>query len=86
MSQLRTNSIVIRGQSHVVSELTAKGMRAARKMIADEPGRAEVFIASICCVEPKYTEAELAELPQIFADKISAEAFRLTKDDDAPNA
>lgn len=85
MSTLRTNSITIRGRSFTVSEMSAKGMRDSRKVLEKESNRLDLFVASMCCVDPKFTEAELAEEPNIIARKIAAEAWRLTgEDDDVP--
>lgn len=83
MSTLRTNSITIRGRSFTVSEMTAKGVRDSRKVAEKEPHRLDLFVASMCCVEPKFSEAELADEPNVFAKKISAEAFRLTAEDES---
>jgi hypothetical protein len=83
MSTLRTNTITIRGRSFTVAELSAKGVRDSRKVNEKEPYRFDLFVASLSAVEPKFTEAELADEPNIFAKKIAAEALRLTAIDES---
>ncbi len=81
MSTLRTNSITIRGRSFTVSELDAKAMRDVRKVMAKEPHRLDIYVASLGSVEPKYTEQELGDEPNIFCKRLSAEIMRLTNED-----
>lgn len=84
MSDFRENTITIRGQQFVVRELDGATMAASRRIIAEDKARLEAFVAWKACVDPKFeSEAAVLKLPQIFADKISEEAFRLTKLDDS---
>jgi len=74
-----TNTITIRGKPYLVCEMDAQTMKMVREMIATDKHRSEAFITLKCCVEPKFSsEAEILKLPQIIADKVSSEAFRLT--------
>ncbi len=84
MSEFLTSTITIRGQPYVVKELDGRTMAESRRIIADDKARLEAFVTWKCAVDPKFaSEAEVMALPQIFADKISEEAFRLTKADDS---
>jgi hypothetical protein len=58
-------------------------MRDVRKIMDKEPHRLDLYIASISLVEPKMTEAELGEEANVFAKGISAEAMRLSAEDDS---
>jgi hypothetical protein len=78
---LRTNSISIRGRSFTVSELTAKQMGEVRKAMKEQPHDADLMMASLGSVEPKMTFKELAEEPNIFAKRMSAEILRLSDED-----
>lgn len=84
MSDFLTSTITVRGESFVVRELDGATMAAARRIIAEDKARLEAYVAWKACIDPKFAseEAVLAR-PQIFADKISEESFRLTKLDDA---
>lgn len=85
MNAFAQTTISIRGESYTVRELTGKEMQGVRKLAASdtEKVRVEAFVTHLCCIEPKYkTEAEAAELPQIVVDRVSAEAFRLTRGGD----
>jgi hypothetical protein len=84
VSNLRTNTITIRGRSFTVSELSAKGVRDSRKVNEKEPTRFDMFVASLSAVDPTFTEAELGEMSNIFSKNIAAEALRLTAEDDIP--
>jgi hypothetical protein len=88
MSGFLSNTITIRGAPYVVREMDGRTMAEARRLIAEDKSRLEAFVAWKCCTDPKFaSEAEVLALPQIIADKVSEEAFRLTKsDDDAKNA
>jgi hypothetical protein len=78
-----TNTIQIRGKPYVVGEMDARTMADVRKMLETEKWRVEAFVAFRCGIDPKFaSEAEVSKLPQIVADKISEEAFRLTKLDE----
>ncbi len=80
MSDFLTSTIMIRGQPFVVRELDGKTMAESRRVLAEDKSRLEAYVAWKCCVDPKYqNEQALLDLPQIFCDKISEEAFRLTK-------
>jgi hypothetical protein len=86
VTEFLSSTIQIRGSSFVVQELDGKTMAAARRIIAEDKSRLEAFVAWKCCTDPKFaSEAEVLALPQIFADKISEEAFRLTKVDQEKN-
>ena len=84
MSGLLQNTITVRGESYVVQEMDGRTMAEARRIMEDDKARLEAFVTWKCCVDPKFaSEAEVLAQPQIVADKVSAEAFRLTKADDA---
>jgi hypothetical protein len=84
MSELLTNTITIRGQAFLVKELDGKTMAESRRVLAEDKARLEAYVAWKCTVDPKFaSEADVLALPQIFADKLSAEAFRLTNSDDS---
>jgi hypothetical protein len=87
VSDFLENTITIRGRQFVVRELDGKTMAAARRIIAEDKSRLEAFVTWKGCVDPPFKdEAEVLALPQIFADKISEEVFRLTKADPEKNA
>lgn len=74
-----TNTITIRGKPYLVSEMDGQTMKLVREMLATDKHRSEAFITVKCCLEPKFSsEADVLKLPQIIADKVSSEAFRLT--------
>ncbi len=84
MTDLLTNSITIRGETFIVRELDGKTMAESRRVLAADKARLEAFVAWQCTVDPKFaSEADVLARPQIFADKLSAEAFRLTNSDDS---
>jgi hypothetical protein len=79
-------TVTIRGETFTVRELDAKSMREARRIIDTDKHRLEIYVAFKGTVEPKFeSEEDLLKRPQIFADKLSAEIFRLTKVDDEKN-
>lgn len=84
MTGLRTNSIVIRGDTFTVSEMTAKTMRQARKLLESDKTQFELFVANAGMVDPKWSIAELEGKASIYSEAIAAEAIRLTKEDDKP--
>lgn len=87
MSTFRTNTIVVRGESYTVQEMSGLVMAGARKLISDEKEkfRMEAWVAWKCCLTPKFeSEDAAAKEPQAIVDAISSEAFRLSKADDAP--
>ena len=78
-----TNVISIRGKSYTVSEMDSATMAQVRKMLETEKWKVEPYVTLKCCVDPKFaSEADVLKLPQIIADKVSEEAFRLTKLDE----
>lgn len=82
MSNLRTNTITIRGEPYVVQEMSGKVMAGARKLISDDQAkfRMEAWVTWQCCVTPKYASEDAAAAePQAVIDAVSAEAFRLSK-------
>ena len=87
MTDFAQSTIKIRGETFTVRELDGKTMRESKRLIETDRHRLDFFIASKGLVEPKLTEQELMERPNIFADKLSTEILRLTKtDDDSKNA
>lgn len=89
MIDLVTSTIVIRNTTYTVREMTGKEMAAVRKLVVDDAQkfRTQNYVASICCVDPKIaSELEASALPQLVIERISDEAFRLTKGDDAGEA
>jgi hypothetical protein len=81
VTQLKTNTITIRGEGYMVSEMTGGVVKQSRKIIESDKARFDMFIAASCSVEPKLTEKQLEELPSIVSEKIAAEAVRLSKED-----
>jgi hypothetical protein len=86
MSELdfKANEISIRGRTYRVRELSGAEMAEVRRLINHgEQHRSEPYVAWKCTLEPPVaSEAAAMALPQIVVDKVSAEAFRLTKLDD----
>ena len=79
------NTITVRGQSFLVSELTAKQMSDVRKVMKDSPHDLDILVCTLGCSSPKFTRAELSEMPNIIAKRCSAEIMRLSDEDpDAP--
>jgi len=75
-----SNTITIRGKAYLVSEMDGATMIMVRKMLETEKWRVEGYVTFKCCLEPKFaSEADVLKERQIVADKVSDEAFRLTK-------
>jgi hypothetical protein len=86
MPNLRQGTVTVRGESFEIQELDGKSMRETRRILDTDRHRFEYYVASKGCVNPKLTEAELLDRPQIFADKISDAVLKITKEDDEKNA
>lgn len=79
----RTSEISIRGKTYIVQELDARTMAEVRRLIETEKWRVEAYVTWQCCMEPPFkSEAAAMEQAQIVVDKVSAEAFRLSKLDE----
>lgn len=78
--ELVTGTIRVRKQSFTVSEIDGATMKAISKMLGHENERVPIFVVLKCCVTPKFKdEAEVEALPHSIIDKVSDEAWRLTK-------
>jgi hypothetical protein len=89
VSELLTSAIEIRNSAYTVREMTGKEMQAVRKMILSdsEKFRVQAYVASICCVSPKFAnEQEAANASQAVLKAISDEAFRLTQGEEEKKA
>jgi hypothetical protein len=79
-----TNEISIRGRTYRVRELTGQEMAEVRRLTASEIWRVETYVTWKACLEPVFaSELVVGKQPQIVIDRVSAEAFRLTKSDEA---
>lgn len=79
MSTLQTNTIFVRGQSYVVSEINGRTMREVRKRLKDQPETVEAFLAWACTMEPKFASESVAvDAAHAVLKAISEEAFRLS--------
>jgi len=82
MSQLRQNTITVRGEQYTVSEMNGRVMQDVRKLLANDPHLAPARIVLMCTVDPKQTQLSVEQLPQAVIDAIVLEVTRLGKDDE----
>lgn len=82
---LLQNDIVLRGVTYKVQELTGKHMAKVRELIASERWKVDGYVTMACCLDPKFSQADVDTLPQFVVDAISTEAFRLSKLDSPGN-
>jgi hypothetical protein len=82
--EFQASEISIRGRTYRVRELSGAEMAEVRRLInSGAQQRSEPYVAWKCCLDPPIaSEAAAMALPQIVVDKVSAEAFRLTKLDE----
>jgi hypothetical protein len=82
-SEFRESNITIRGKLYRVRELDARTMAEVRRLIDAEKWRVEAFVTWKCCIDPPFASEKAAlEEPHIVVDKVSSEAFRLSKEDE----